>query len=50
MIGRNSDRWRLDAVGNPVLKSLKSCDGPHCYKFDLAIPISKGGVCEPQNC
>ena len=27
MIGRHPDRWRLDAVGNPVLKVSKyNCD------------------------
>jgi len=31
MIGRDPNRWRLDAVGNPVLKALKACDGPLCY-------------------
>ena len=35
MIGRNPDRWRLDKIGNHVLKQLKTCDGPHCYRYDM---------------
>lgn len=50
MIGRNPDRWRLDALGNPVLKALRSCDGPLCYQFDHIIPHSKGGDTVVHNC
>jgi hypothetical protein len=32
--GRNADRWRLDAVGNPVLQVLEGCAGPFCYEYD----------------
>lgn len=31
MDGRNPDRWRLDAIGNPVCKALNGCRGPLCY-------------------
>ena len=32
--GRSADRWRLDAVGNPVLQILEGCPGPFCYEYD----------------
>lgn len=50
MIGRHPDRWRLDALGNPVLKVLKGCEGPFCHEYDHIIPYSKGGKTELYNC
>lgn len=31
MEGRNPDRWRLDAAGNPICRALNGCRGPLCY-------------------
>lgn len=50
MIGRNPERWRLDAVGNPVFKYLKGCEGPLCHEYDHIIPFSKGGKTVVENC
>ena len=50
MIGRHPDRWRLDAVGNPVFKVLKGCNGPLCHEYDHIVPFSKGGKTVPENC
>lgn len=50
MIGRHPDRWRLDAVGNPVFKYLKGCNGPLCHEYDHIVPFSKGGKTVPENC
>jgi hypothetical protein len=48
--GRDPDRWRLDAAGNPVLKALKGCNGPLCHEYDHIIPYSKGGETTIRNC
>ncbi len=48
--GRDPDRWRLDAAGNPVLKALKGCNGPLCHEYDHIIPYSKGGETIIRNC
>ncbi|CAD8074998.1 unnamed protein product [Paramecium primaurelia] len=50
MEGRNPDRWRLDAVGNPICKALNGCRGPLCYQFDHIVPYSKGGESISKNC
>ena len=50
MIGRSPDRWRLDAVGNPVFKFMRGCDGPLCHEYDHIIPWSKGGKTVLENC
>ena len=48
--GRNPDRWRLDAVGNPVLKRLNGCFGAFCYEFDHILPYSHGAKTCTKNC
>mmetsp|Transcript_354 Transcript_354/g.640 ORF Transcript_354/g.640 Transcript_354/m.640 type:complete len:183 (-) Transcript_354:2036-2584(-) len=48
--GRNPDRWRFDAVGNPVCFRLKSCDGCMCHEYDHIVPYSKGGLSTAENC
>lgn len=48
--GRNPERWRLDAVGNPILKALNMCYGPLCYQYDHIRPYSKGGESVGDNC
>ena len=50
MIGRNPERWKLDAVGNPVFRFLKGCQGPLCHEYDHIIPYSKGGSTVTENC
>ncbi len=47
---RDPDRWRYDAVGNPVVKALKGCHGPLCHEYDHIIPFSKGGETILRNC
>lgn len=41
MLGRNPERWRLDAIGNPVFRPLNGCTGPLCYTFDHILPFDK---------
>ena len=48
--GRDPGRWRYDAAGNPVLKSLKACNGPLCHEYDHIVPYSKGGETILRNC
>lgn len=50
VLGRDPDRWRLDAVGNPVLNALRGCFGPFCHEYDHILPYSKGGRTELDNC
>lgn len=47
---RDSNRWRYDAVGNPVLKILKGCNGIFCHEYDHIFPYSKGGTSTLDNC
>jgi hypothetical protein len=47
---RAPDRWRYDAVGNPVLRPLTNCDGVLCYEYDHIIPYSSGGATNASNC
>ncbi len=48
--GRDPNRWRYDAVGNPVLKALRGCMGPLCHEYDHIVPHSKGGDTMLNNC
>eukprot|EP01017_Pseudomicrothorax_dubius_P032029 TRINITY_DN4150_c0_g1_i7.p1 TRINITY_DN4150_c0_g1~~TRINITY_DN4150_c0_g1_i7.p1 ORF type:complete len:180 (+),score=40.44 TRINITY_DN4150_c0_g1_i7:124-663(+) len=50
IMGRHPDRWRLDAMGNPVCKALRGCEGPLCHEYDHIIPFSKGGRTVVENC
>jgi len=50
MVGRDPDRWRMDAVGNPVLNALRGCQGPYCHEYDHIVPYSKGGKSVLENC
>ena len=50
MIGRDPDRWRLDAYGNPVNKFMKGCFGVFCYEYDHIVPFSKDGESVVENC
>lgn len=43
ILNRHPDRWRYDAVGNPVMKQLRNCYGIACYQFDHIKPYSLGG-------
>jgi hypothetical protein len=48
--GRNPDRWRLDAAGNPVASTLRGCLGCLCHEYDHIVPFSRGGLTVPENC
>lgn len=48
--GRNPARWRLDAVGNPVVSTLRGCHGTLCHEYDHIQPFSKGGTTTVNNC
>jgi len=50
MLGRSPDRWKLDAVGNPVFKGFRACHGPLCHEYDHIHPHSKGGRTVIENC
>lgn len=55
MQGRDPSRWRLDTLGNPVLKYLHNCSGPLCYTYDSRCNIqqfclSKSGGSEDHPC
>ena len=48
--GRDPERWRLDAVGNPVVFTLRGCHGTVCHEYDHIVPFSKGGKTVVANC
>lgn len=48
--GRDPQRWRIDALGNPVIHGLKGCMGKYCHEYDHILPYSKGGHSIVQNC
>lgn len=48
--GRDPARWKIDAVGNPVLYTLRGCHGALCHEYDHIVPFSKGGKTEVANC
>jgi len=48
--GRDPDRWRYDAAGNPVVKALRGCTGSLCHEYDHILPYSKGGETTVRNC
>ncbi|XP_075484196.1 photosystem II stability/assembly factor HCF136, chloroplastic-like isoform X2 [Primulina tabacum] len=50
VLGRDPDRWRMDAVGNIVCKGLHTCQGCLCYEYDHIIPFSSGGESVIENC
>ena len=50
VIGRDPYRWRLDAVGLPVLNQLRGCMGKFCHTYDHIYPYSKGGKTTLENC
>jgi hypothetical protein len=47
---RDPNRWRLDALGNPVMKSLRGFQGIFCHEYDHIFPFSLGGTSTLDNC
>ena len=47
---RDPNRWRLDALGNPVMKALRGCQGIFCHEYDHIFPFSLGGTSTLDNC
>ena len=47
---RDPNRWRLDALGNPVMKSLRGFQGIFCHEYDHIFPYSLGGTSTLDNC
>ena len=47
---RDPSRWRLDALGNPVMKPLRGFQGIFCHEYDHIFPYSLGGTSTYDNC
>ena len=47
---RDPNRWRLDALGNPVMKALRGFQGIFCHEYDHIFPYSLGGASTIDNC
>ena len=47
---RDPNRWRLDALGNPVMKPLRGLQGIFCHEYDHIFPYSLGGTSTLDNC
>ena len=47
---RDPNRWRLDALGNPVMKPLRGFQGIFCHEYDHIFPYSLGGTSTFDNC
>ena len=47
---RDPNRWRLDALGNPVMKALRGLQGIFCHEYDHIFPYSLGGTSTLDNC
>ncbi|XP_066399521.1 uncharacterized protein [Miscanthus floridulus] len=48
--GRDTERWRRDALGNIVFRKLVGCPGCLCHDYDHIVPYSKGGKSTLENC
>ena len=47
---RDPNRWRLDSLGNPVMKPLRGLQGIFCHEYDHIFPYSLGGTSTLDNC
>ena len=47
---RDPNRWRLDSLGNPVMKTLRGSQGIFCHEYDHIFPYSLGGTSTLDNC
>ena len=47
---RDPNRWRLDAMGNPVMKALRGLQGIFSHEYDHIFPYSLGGTSTLDNC
>ena len=47
---RDPNRWRLDALGNPVMKALRGLQGIFSHEYDHIFPYSLGGTSTIDNC
>ena len=47
--GRDSERWRYDAAGNPVLKAA-TFRADYALEYDHIIAFKKGGRSTEDNC
>ena len=47
---RDPNRWRLDALENPVMKALRGLQGIFSHEYDHIFPYSLGGTSTLDNC